>query len=70
MSVILAVISDVIAGSSKSLMRLHAVYSTRSARRCVLAGVCLVGIVVWVEMKTRAVARARTIATEPDAALT
>lgn len=69
--VILAVISDVIAGSSQSLMLLHAVYLDQVGTALyLLAGVCLVGIIVWVEMKTRAVARARPIATEPDAALT
>ena len=66
---VLAVISDVIEGSSTSLMLLHAVYLDQAgAALYLLAGVCLVGIIVWVEGKTRAVARARADAAGPEAA--
>ncbi len=66
---ILVGISDGLSGASFSLLMLHAVYLVQLATALYLvAGVCLVGIIVWVETKTRAVARARRDGPEPEAA--
>jgi hypothetical protein len=68
---ILVGVSDGLSGASSSLLMLHAVYLVQLATALYLvAGICLVGIIVWVETKTRAVARARTVARAPDVVLT
>jgi hypothetical protein len=57
---ILATISDFVNGSSRSLFLLHLVYLDQIGTALYLvAGACLVGIIAWVETKTRAVARRR-----------
>lgn len=62
-------VSDGLSGASDGLLMLHAVYLVQLATALYLmAGVCLVGIIVWVEAKTRAVARARDDAPEPETA--